>query len=1025
MSIAKFSVRNPVLVNMITVAVVVLGIISSTKLVREVFPSISYGYIVIVTAYPGASPEEVEKVVTTPFEDEVADVDGIKKLESVTREGVSTLIIQAESDVEGLRLDQLRNDLKSEVDKVTDLPADVEDPEFIKIAAEFPVVIVGISGDVSEETLRAASERIKSRIELVDGVGTVDRFGYRDREMWVSVDPRRLEAADLTLSEVILAIKKRNLNIPGGTIDQNRKELLIRTIGEVENTRDLEDVIVRSLPNGPVRVGDIAEVTETFKKRDVYGRINGKPAIALMVTKKADGDAIDIVSEIQGIVNEERALVPKETKITLVQDFAKYVERRQNTMLSNGIIGLVLVVIVLMAMLETWIAVWAALSIPFSFLTAMIVMRYTGISLNMLSMFGLILVIGMVVDNAIVVSENFFRYRELGLSTQEAAITGTSEVALPVAAALVTNIASFLPLLLTTGILGKFMRVIPEVAIICFLASWFQAFFVLPSNLNQFVKVKVDTSKKEFRGWFVDFRDFYGRILEYCIRRRYLIFFGLISIAVATIIFALVTMEFVWMGKMRNEQFMVTVNNPVNTNLAETDRVMKEVEKRVMEIPADELASVVTTVGTAQGETGYEYGTYLGQVTVELTEFGYTERDSDKTMNDVRDKVGRIAGPTSTTIQGMEGGPPTGKPVSVEIKGNDFAVLEKLSGEVVAELKTMKGVKDIDTNYRRGKDEIKISIDEHKVRTMGLDVATIATEIRDAFAGGDAGNIRRGDEKIDIVVKYNDHFANPNYLMNFSVMNAMGERVPIKSVSDIVYGNGIFKIYHSERKRTITVTADILREETTSTTVNKALIKRFGTASREHPGYVYDYTGEFRDTQESMDSMLAAFWLALGVIFVILAALFRSFLQPVIIMVAIPFAFIGVVFGLFIMGEQLSILAVIGVVALMGVVVNNSILLLDFINRSRENGSSVHDAVIDSGKTRLRPILLTSLTTLGGLFPMAFGIGGSEPYLAPMAISMFWGMLFSTMLTLFAVPALYIITEDFKSRLGMAAGGKK
>ncbi|MBN2223167.1 MAG: efflux RND transporter permease subunit [Deltaproteobacteria bacterium] len=1023
MSIAKFSVKNPVLVNMITIGVVIFGIISTMSLNREVFPSISYGYIVIVTAYPGASPEEVEKVVTTPFEEEIADVDGIKKLESVTREGVSTIIIQAESDVEGLRLDQLLNDLRNEVDKVTDLPADVDDPEFLKISAEFPVVTVAISGDVPEETLRATSERLKSRIELVKDVGTVDRFGYRDREMWVSVDPRRLEAANLTLSEVILAIKKRNLNIPGGTIDQNRKEILIRTIGEVEDTGDLGDVIVRSLPAGPVRVRDIAEVTETYKKRDVYGRVDGKPSIALLVTKKAEGDAIDIVEEIQRIVDEERALVPKGTEITLVQDFAKYVQRRQNTLLTNGLMGLVLVIIVLVAMLETWIAVWAALSIPFSFLTSMIVMHYMGISLNMLSMFGLILVIGMVVDNAIVVSENFFRYRELGLSTKEAAIAGTGEVALPVAAALSTNIAAFLPLLLTTGILGKFMRVIPEVAIICFLASWFQAFFILPCNLNQFVKVKVDTTKKEFRGWFKDFRDYYGRILEFCIRRRYIIFSGLISIAAATIIFALITMEFVWMGKMRAEQFMVTVNNPVDANLAETDRVMKEVEKYVMEIPSDELASVVTTVGTAQGETGYQYGTYLGQVNVELTEFGYTERDSEETINTIREKVGRIAGPTSIAIEMIEGGPPTGKPVSVEIKGNDFAVLEKLAGEVVEELKTTKGVKDIDTNYRRGKDEIKIIIDEHKVRTLGLDVATIATEVRNAFAGGDAGNIRRGDEKIDIVVKYHDHFSNPNYLMNFSVTNMKGERVPIKSVSDIIYGKGIFKIYHSERKRTITVTADILRGETTSATVNKALMKRFGTASEEHPGYLYDYTGEFRDTQESMDSMISAFWLALGIIFIIMAALFRSFLQPIVIMVAIPFAFIGVVFGLFIMGEQLSILAVIGVVALMGIVVNNSILLLDFINRARENGSSIHDAVVESGKTRLRPIMLTSMTTLGGLFPMAFGIGGSEPYLAPMAISMFWGMLFSTMLTLFAVPALYIITEDFKARLGKMFGG--
>ncbi len=1023
MSIARFSVKNPVLVNMITIAVLVLGIVYAMKLNREVFPSISYGYIVIVTSYPGASPEEVENIVTTPFEDEIADVDGIKKLESVSREGVSTIIIQAESDVEGMKLDQLMNDIKNEADKVTDLPADVGDPEFLKISAEFPVVTVAISGNVPEETLRAASERLKTKFELVDGVGTVDRFGYRDREMWVSVDPRRLEATNLSLAEVIVAIKKRNLNIPGGTFDQGRKEILIRTIGETKDARDLEDVVVRSLPTGMVRVGDIAEVTETFKKPEVIGRINGKPSINLMVSKKADGDVIDIVEEIKSLVDEEKTLVPEGVEIVLVQDFAKYVDRRQGTLLKDGLLGLVLIVLTMVLMLDVWISFWAAVSIPFTFLITVIVMYFMGLTMNLLSMFGLILALGEVADNAIVISENYFRYRELGYSPEDAAVLGTKEVAVPVAASKLTNIASFLPFLFTIGIVGKFLRIIPEVAITCFLVSWFQAFFILPSNLNQFVKYEIKTTQKEFRGWFLTVRDYYGKILRYCLTRRYRIFFGLIGVAVATIIFAALTMEFVWAGKSRAETFMIDVYNPVNTNLAETDRVMKEVEKCVMEIPPEELESLVTNVGSVQSETAPQYGTYLGQIYVELTEFGYTERDTEETINSLRDKVSRIPGPTSVSLWSPQGGPPTGKPVSVEIRGNDYTVLERLAAEVANKLKTEKGVKDIDTNYRKGKDEIKIVIDEHKARSLGLDVATIATEIRNAFYGGDAGNIRRGDEKISIIVKYNEHFKNPNYLMNFSVLNPSGQRVPIKSAADISYGEGVFKIYHSERKRTVTVTADIVRGETTSTTVNKALIKEFGTASKVYPGYVYNYTGEFEDTQKSLESMIQAFWLALAIIFIILATLYRSFLQPFIIMTAIPFAFIGVVVGLFIMGEELSLLAVIGIIALMGVVVNNSVLLVDFINRARENGESLWDAVVDSGKTRLRPIILTSITTLVALFPLAFGIGGEEPYLAPMAISMFWGMLFSTLLTLFAVPCLYLIVEDIRARFWPTPGG--
>jgi multidrug efflux pump subunit AcrB len=576
-----------------------------------------------------------------------------------------------------------------------------------------------------------------------------------------------------------------------------------------------------------------------------------------------------------------------------------------------------------------------------------------------------------------------------------------------------------------SGIVGDFLRIIPEVLIICFIASWFQGFFILPSNLSQFVTFEIKSAQKEFRGWFDVVRDYYGRILAYCLRRRYPIFFGLISIVAVTIVFALVTMEFVWTGKARAESFIINVYNPVNTNLAESDRVIKEVERRVLDLPPEEINSLVTNVGIVEEETGPQFGTYLGEVYVEFSELGYTERDTEKSMNELREKLALIPGPTSFSVWAYKGGPPTGKPVSVEIRGNDFTVLEKLAGEVVGELETMRGVKDIETNYRKGKDEIRIIVDEHKAKTLGLDVATMANEIRNAFSGGNAGNIRRGDEKIDIVVKYSEHFKNPDYLFGFSVPNAQGERIPVKSVAETRYGQGVFKIYHSERKRTITITADVARDETTSSTVNKALIKKFGTVSNVHPGYVYDYTGEFEDTQESLVSMIQAFWLAIGIIFIILTAVYRSFLQPLIIMTAIPFGFVGVFFGLFIMGEKLSLLAVIGGIVLMGAVVNNSGHLIDFINRAREDGEPLWDAVVDSGKIQLRPIILTSITMLASLFPLAFGVGGEEPYLAPMAISMFWGMLFSTMLTLFAVPCLYLIVEDIRDRLPAGLRGRR
>ena len=390
---------------------------------------------------------------------------------------------------------------------------------------------------------------------------------------------------------------------------------------------------------------------------------------------------------------------------------------------------------------------------------------------------------------------------------------------------------------------------------------------------------------------------------------------------------------------------------------------------------------------------------------------------ADAIIEELRKEISKIPGPETIRFTEIHGGPPTGKPVAVEIRGEEYPVLESIAEEFKAELATIEGVKDIDDDFERGKEEIRIIIDEHKVRSLGLDVASVATEIRHAFSGGDAGTIRRGDKSIDIIVKYDEEFQSPDYLMNFSVPNASGERIPIKSFADIEYGRGILIIRHSEKERTITVTADIEKGVTTSNKVNEHLIDKFGTVSSENPEYTFYYGGEYEDTQESMKSMFQAFWLAIAIIYIILAALFKSFSQPLIIMITVPFSFIGVVLGLFIMDVELSLLAVIGIVALVGIVVNDSLVLVDFINRARTEGKKVYDAVLESGKTRLRPVLLTTLTTIGGLGPMAFGIGGKEPYLAPMAISIVWGLAFASVLTLLIIPCLYMILDDINKKI--------
>jgi multidrug efflux pump subunit AcrB len=770
---------------------------------------------------------------------------------------------------------------------------------------------------------------------------------------------------------------------------------------------------------GLVTVGDVATVIETYGEEEdqIIGRLDGTRTVALFINKKADGDIIDIVSEVRELVEKERELLPEGSEIKLVQDYSIYVERRQNTLLINGALGLALVLIILFIFLESRVAFWAAVGIPFSFMLAIIVMSSLGITMNMLSMFALILVLGIVVDDAIVVSENVFRYRERGMSPVEAAVAGAEEVLMPVTAAIATNIAAFLPLLLVAGIIGKFLRVIPQVVILTLLASLFEAFFILPSHLAEFVKGKVGESKQEARAWFNRVREFYGVLLEGLLKRRYLIFFSLLGIATATLVLASLTMEFVFAGKMRAEQFMINIENPTNSSIEETDRIVKAVEEIVFERPEEEIRATISLVGYIETGAAPIEGSYVGQIWVELTEYGYKDVGADTIINELREHTEKIPGPLSITYTTLEGGPPTGSAVSVEIKGEDFGILTELAEEMKRELATINGVKDIDDDYRKGKKEIRFIIDEHKARSLGLDVASVAVELRHAFTGGDAGHIRRGDETVDIVVKYAKEFQNPDYLLNFSVTNRNGDRIPIKAFADIEYGEGLLRIYHSKRERVITVTADVVKGMTTSGKVNKELIEEFGYANEKYPGYTYNYTGEYEDTQQSLKSMIQSFWIAITIIYIILATLFRSFSQPLIIMITLPFSFVGVVIGLFIMNVELSLLAVIGIVALVGIVINDSLVLVDFINRARAQGMTTYDAVVDSGKTRLRPVLLTSLTTIGGLGPMAFGLGGSEPYLAPMAISIVWGLTFSTLLTLLVIPCLYLIVEDVKRAL--------
>jgi len=1006
MSIARFSIKNAALVNVITIVVFILGLYFSTRLSREVFPSFDFGYITISTSYSGASPEEMENLVTIPIEDEISDVDGIDEITSTSSEGMSVIRVQADADIEGAELDQLLNDLKNEVDKVSDLPDDADDPNCVKFDPEFSVISVGLWGDIPESELRELADWMQDELELVDGVSSVDIGGYRDREFWVEVDPLKLEATNLSMTEIVSAIKRRNLNTPSGTIESGTKEILIRAIGEVETMEDIEDIVVASRNGVNITVGDLARVTETFEEEESISRLNGHRAVMLLVKKKTLGDVIDIVDDIRVLVSEVDEYLPEGAHITLLMDDSKYVRARLKTLLLNGLFGIILVVGVLYVFLDSRVAFWASIGIPFSFLATIIVMYGMGITFNLLSMFALILVLGIVVDDAIVVAENTFRHLEEGRTLSEATIIGTNEVAVPVTAAIATNIVVFIPLTIMVGILGKIMNTIAVVVITVLLASLLEAFLVLPSHLVEFGKKKENTNGGDTKAWFESIREYYGNAITTLIGKRYMVIFGALALAVITVIFGALTLKVTFMGKRISEKFNINITMPVDTNLEETDRIVKEVETYALELPERDVAGVITSVSDNSG-----------RVQVELTEHGYKKVGSSVFIAELREKTDLISGALSITYQERGSGPRGGSAVEAHIHGDDYDTLLLLADEFKEELSTIPGVTDIDDDFEKGKEEVKFYFDEYIMGTLGLSITSVSSELRSAFSGSDAGDIREGGDKIEILVKYDEDMQNIDNLLNFSVTNDAGERIPIKVFADIEFGRGLLKISRTDRMRDISVSAEVIEGVTTSTDVNKYLIDTFGYRSETYPGYTFDYGGEFRRIGESLESLYQAFIVAVLLIYVILVALFRSYIQPLIIMATVPLSFIGVVYGLFISNVDLSMMAMVGIIALVGIVINDSLVLIDFINRSREKGMSAEQAVIESGKVRLRPIILTTLTTIGGLLPMAIGIGGKEPMLTPMAVSIVWGLLFAMVLTLVVIPCLYMVVEDIKMKL--------
>lgn len=1029
MSLPRFSVNQSLFVNLVSVIIIIAGLIVVLGMNREIFPNVDFDTVSISTVYPGATPLDIEKLISVPIEKELKEVDGIKDIKSSSSPGISYIVVKIDPNERDKK--KVKRDIQSAVDRVKDLPRDIyEDPIVIEISSkQYPIIEVSLSGEMSEKRLQGYADGLEDALEDIEGVAKAQRSGYRDREIQVHVDPEKMQDKYVSFDEIEQALSSRNISVPAGEINTETTEYSIRTTGEFSTAKEVEDIIIRANDTGNwLRVKDVAEVKDSFKKEDVIYKTLGTRSINLVIMKKESGDALSIVDEIKKTCDRFLKNTPDGLKISYVNDYSFFARRRLNVLRNNGWASLILVIASMLLFLQRRVAFMTVLGIPIAFFATFMVMSTMGITINLISMFGLIIVLGMLVDNGIIVAENVYRYMEDGMPPRQAAVKGAEEVIRPVTAAVLTTIAAFSPLLFMSGMIGKFIRNIPTVLIIALIASLGEALIILPSHLADFVKIKYDAAGKPIglskdMPWFKNLISFYTKVVNAAIRRKYKVLAGLTGILFLCAFIAFGVLKFILFPPVGINFFFIRAEAPIGTPLQKTNELILPVEKIVSQISHEEMDSFVTSVGAIAEDRHDPFAgqaSHLAQITVYLTPEQDRKRKADEIIAEVRKKAKDIEGFTELRFDKAQSGPPVGKAIEAKIRGESFDVLDKIAKECIDYLKTISGTLDVTWDHKPGKEEIRVKVNNEKATLAGLNVAQIAKTVRAVFEGSIATQIKpiKAEEETDVTIMFPEDFSKDiNVFENILIRNKYGNLIPLKKVAEIVKMPGTTTIHHLDGKRVVTASANVDIKKTTSFKVNKMLEKKFKDLSGRYMGYSVKYGGEQEESMESLTSLLKAFFYAFLVIYLILAYCFKSLIQPLIVMLAIPFGLIGVVIAFLLHGLPLSFMAILGIVGLNGIVVNDSIVLVDFINKLRRKGMGRRNSIVKAGQMRLRPVILTTITTVGGLSTVAYGIGGKDPFLVPMALSISWGIAFATMLTLIVIPCIYSIVDDIALKL--------
>lgn len=1024
MKLPEFSVRRKVTTAMLAMILVVLGIIAYTRLGLDFLPDIEFPTVSVVTTYSGASSEDIEETITQPLEEIINTVSRVKKVSSQTMEGASVIMVEFEW---GTNLDFAAQDIRDQIGLYQNfLPQDASEPLVVKFSlAQMPIIFGGAISDRPTYQLKELiDEEVTPRLERIEGVASVQTFSTDTREILVEVDKAALESRSISWDEIVRSLRLENLNLPAGHVVERHSEFLLRTMGEFKTIEEIRNTIIRLTQNGqPVYLRDVAEVYDTTKETRFIARVQGKQGIFYAINKRSGANTVLTAKEVNKEMERIKETLPPDVKFFPFFDQSEIIQRVIRRTGNNALWGGILAVLFLLIFLRNWRpTITIALAIPLSVITTFIAFYLAGYTLNLLTLGGLALGIGMLVDNAVVVIENIFRHIQERKEKNEAAKKGASEVGMAITASTLTTIAVFFPMVFARGITGKLTQGLALAVAFSLLASLFVALTVVPMVASLLFKPhsgnKGGPGKRKGKQ-FERTRQFYRNILSGTLERRWLV----LGLVVGLFILSLVLVPFMgseFMPSMDREMLILSVNMPVGTSLEETNRVVSTVERVMRSVPE------VETVSVQAGPQGEENpadmaggmsttGTHEGLVWVSLVDKTERELSDKQVLEKVRSKLPRLKDVKIQALdmsQMMLGG--TQSPVEIKIFGEDLRVLKDIASNIVSKIRMVEGLRDVSHSLAEGKPEYQIHIQRNQASQMGLKVNHIAQAVQTASLGKVATRYREGGEEIDIRVRLNKGARDSlEDIKSIPIMNPLNRLVYLEQVANISKGEGPIQISRENQSRVVTVSANIAGRDLGS--VISDIKERLGGLKESLPsGYFLELGGEYEEMVEAFTIIAGAFALAILLVYMIMASQFESFVHPFIIMFTIPLALIGVVFSLLVTGNPVNLPALIGFVMMGGIAVNNGIVMVDYINQLKRKGIEKGEAILQGSTVRLRPVLITAFTTILGMLPMALSTSEGAEMRAPMAITVIGGLTATTFLTLFIIPILYSIVDKVK-----------